>query len=574
MKTLIKLLRLAREYRSELIITVAALICASALSLVPPEVIRRFTAALTSPEGITTRLIVTYVLILVAAYFLRALCRFASMYKGHVAAWSFVAGLTLKIYDKYQSLSMKYYNDKQTGQLMSRMINDTRMLEVLIAHALPDLITNAITVIGVTVMIFLINPMLAAITVIPVPFVFWASSIFSKKIAPLFRINQRVLGELNGKVQDKLTGMREIQAFSQEKAEHEAMTKECGHYAYVNIHANFANAIFHPSVEFLTCMGTVAVVGIGGALALSGHLSVADTVGFFMYLTLFYTPLSTLARLVEDISSSVAGGERVLQVLEEESDVKQKENAEVLENPVGKIEFENVTFSYDGTDEVLKDISFTAEPGQMIALVGPTGVGKTTIVSLLERFYDVKSGAVRVDGHDVRDLTLDSLRASMSMVLQDVFLFNGTIAENIAYGAGKCPREEIIEAAKIACADEFINTTPDGYDTLIGERGVRLSGGQKQRIAIARAVLRRSPILIMDEATSAVDTETEAAIREAVGKLVGSRTMIVIAHRLSTVMKADKIIVLDDGKICETGTHEELIAKGGLYSRLCGAQIK
>lgn len=572
MKIIKRFLILARSHWGELAITVAALIVTSAMNLVTPEVVRQFTARLTDAESLTAKIIITYSVVLLAAYLLRSLCRFVSMYVGHIAAWSFVGELTLKVYDKLQSLSLRYYQDKQTGQLMSRMVNDTRLLEVLIAHALPDMITNVLVIVGVAVMIFLINPVLALITLIPVPFVVFAGTIFSKKVAPLFRINQRVLGELNGVLQDNLSGMKEIQAFGQENTEHEKMAKDCKHYSFVNIHANFANAIFNPSVEFLTSVGTVIVIGMGGALAMGGKMSVSDIVGFLMYLGLFYTPLASLARLAEDIQTAYAGGTRVLEVLDTESEVKDAPDAEDIGNVRGRIEFKNVVFGYSDKENVLDGVSFSAEPGEMVALVGPTGVGKTTAVSLIERFYDTQSGSVDIDGHDVKKVTTESLRRNISLVLQDVFLFNGTIAENIAYGNKSASCTELENAAKIAHAYDFIMKMPEGFNTLIGERGIRLSGGQKQRIAIARAVLRNTPILILDEATSAVDTETEADIQAAIEQLAGTKTIIVIAHRLSTVMKSDRIIVLENGKIAEQGRHGELLAQGGLYSRLCRVQ--
>lgn len=560
---------MAKSHWGELLITVIALIGSSATSLVTPEVIRRMTASLTDPQGISASSLMQFSLILIGAYLLRGALRFVAMYVSHIAAWNFVGELTLKVYDKYQSMSMRYYQDKQTGQLMSRMVNDTRLLEVLIAHSLPDLISNILVIIGVTVMIFIINPFLAMLTLIPVPFVLFVSSFFSKKVAPLFRINQEVLGDLNGVLQDNLSGMKEIQAFGKENYEHGKMLDNTKYYSFVNIRANKANAIFHPSVEFLTSLGTVIVVGVGGLLAMNGKILTSDIVGFFVYLSLFYQPLAVLARLVEDVQTSLAGARRVAEVLDSKSEIEESPDAYDLSSVEGNISFEHVSFDYINGEHVLKDISFTAKKGQMIAIVGPTGVGKTTIVSLLERFYDPLSGKITIDGHNLKDITLHSLRNNISLVLQDVFLFNGTIEENIAYGVENYTRENVVDAAKTAYADEFISKMPNGYDTVVGERGVRLSGGQKQRIAIARAVLRNTPILILDEATSSVDTETESNIQEAIEKLMDNRTIIVIAHRLTTVMKADNIIVLEKGSVVEQGTHKELFEKGGLYSKMC-----
>lgn len=564
-----RMLKMAKPWWGELVVTVISLLAASLLSLVTPEAIRKLTALLETPEDATTALILKYCTILVGAYLLRAICRFLSMWQAHVAAWNFVGYLTSLCYDKLQSLSMRYYSDKQTGEIMSRMINDTRQLEVLIAHSLPDMATNVIVVAGVAVMIFRINPPLALYTLIPVPFILLLSRLFTTKVAPLFKINQEVLAGLNGHTQDNLSGMKEIQAFGKEGRESLGMKDYCRHYSFVNIRANFYNAMYHPAVEFITSIGTVIVMGAGGYFVMRGRMSTADIVGFFMYLSLFYSPLSALARLAEDIQVSKACGNRVLELLDTESEIKEEDDAKDIPTCSGDVRFDNVVFGYSGDSKVLDGISFDVKPGKMLALVGATGVGKTTIVSLLERFYDPQSGKITIDGHDIRHATLSSLRKNISIVLQDVFLFNGTVYENIAYGAENATEEEVYAAAKTACADEFIREMPEGYMTKIGERGVRLSGGQKQRIAIARAVLRKTPILVLDEATSAVDNETEAQIQKAIENLSGSHTLIVIAHRLTTIMKADDIIVLRDGKIAEEGTHDELMKKGGIYCGMC-----
>ncbi|MDD6463164.1 MAG: ABC transporter ATP-binding protein [Clostridiaceae bacterium] len=567
MKDLKRYLIMAKPYWGLLVLTVAALIGVSAVSLVTPEMVRRLTAMLT--EGTATKeRVITYAVILLAAYVAKAFLTFISKFKAHEAAWKFVGDLMLRVYGKLQTLSMRYFGDKQTGEIMSRVINDSRNMETLIAHALPDLFSNILIVIMVTIMIFTINPILAALSLIPVPFIVFVSAKFSGRVHSLFRRNQEVLADLNSKVQDDVSGIREIQSFGREDYEYNSMKECCKYYSYVNIRANFFAAIFHPSIEFLTSIGSVLVMGIGGALAMKDVLTVSDVVGFFMYLSLFYSPIATLSRIVEDMQNAFAGGHRVLSILDMEPEIKDSENAVDIGRAKGEIEFRDVSFSYKESEPVLKNLSFKVETGKMVAFVGATGVGKSTIVSLMERFYDPVCGSVLLDGKDIRDITVESLRRNISMVLQDVFLFNGSIYDNIAFGNPSASRDEIIKAAETARVSDFVCRMPDGYDTVIGERGVRLSGGQKQRIAIARAILKNTPVLILDEATSAVDNETEALIQQAIDELSKSRTVVVIAHRLSTVMKADNIIVLEDGKIAEQGNHKELLKLGGIYAKL------
>lgn len=576
MKNLKRYLMMAKPYWGTLILTVAALIGSSVVSLVTPEMVRKLTAALTEQTATKER-IISYAVILLAAYIAKAFLTFISKYKAHVAAWNFVGDMMSTVYNKLQTLSMRYFGDKQTGEIMSRVINDSRNMETLIAHALPDLLSNILMVILVAIMIFSINPILAAISLIPIPILLFVTSRFSGKVHKRFKRNQEVLADVNGRVQDSISGIREIQSFGREDEEAASMKKQCEYYSHVNIKANFAAAIFHPTIEFLTSVGTVLVMGIGGTLAMKNVLSVADVVGFFMYLSLFYSPIATLSRIVEDMQNAFAGGQRVLSILDMESEIKDSENAEDIGRARGNLEFKNVSFHYNEKEPVLRDISFKVGEGKMIAFVGATGVGKSTIVSLMERFYDPIEGSVMLDGKDIRDITIKSLRNNISLVSQDVFLFNGTIYDNIAFGNPKASREEIIKAATTARVSDFVDKMPEGYETVIGERGVRLSGGQKQRIAIARAVLKDSPVLILDEATSAVDNETEALIQQAIDELSKTRTVVVIAHRLSTVMKADNIIVLEKGKIAEQGNHNELLKQNGIYAKLCNVnsvQIK
>jgi ATP-binding cassette subfamily B protein len=551
-----------------------SLVGITAMNLIAPWYIKNMVSLLTEKfSDHTLHDLYIIAIILGVSYFIRMLFRFAYSYLSHVASWSVVAELRTTVYSHLQKLSLSYYHDKQTGQLMSRVINDTAVLEQLVAHSIPDLLTNVLIFIGVTVLLLFINVKLTLLTMMPMPLIFILTFLFSKRIRPFFRVAQQKLAELNATLQDNISGIREIQVFNQQERERDKIYDKSMQHAKTNLKALLLSAIFQPSIEFFTSIGTVIVVAFGGFLAVRNQLSIADIIGFLMYLSMFYAPIAVLARVTEEYQQAVAGAERIFEVLDEEPDIKNSPNAIAFKKVTGLIVYDNVSFSYDKDTNILSDISFQIQPGQMIAFVGPTGVGKTTVISLLARFYEPTSGRITIDGFDLKDVTLESLHDNISIVLQDVFLFNGSIAENIGYGCVNADHEDIVNAAKTACIDDFIQSLPDGYDTYIGERGVRLSGGQKQRLSIARAVLRNSPILIFDEATAAVDVETEAEIQKAILGLVGSRTVIVIAHRLSTVRRADKILVLSEGRLVESGTHDDLIASDGVYAHLCAADL-
>lgn len=571
------LLRFAKKYTWQLIITMASMLILVGAQLLIPWIIQRLIALVTeqqmSPE--TMDIVKQLTLIALIAFVARGVVQFLRSYMAHIAGWGVVSDARKFVYEHIQKLSLHFYEDKQTGQLMSRVVNDTDLFERMISHAIPDVLINVITFIGITIVLATINWRLTLYSMAPIPLIILALLAFSKFVRPAFRHRQQQVGELNAILNDSIAGIREIKAFNREDDQLERVEVGIENYRASLLNALRLMAIFQPFIDLSTSIGQLIVIFFGGRMALQGVLSVANLVAFFLYLEMFYQPIRALGMSWEHIQESMAGFDRVEELLSEKPDVTNPQNPQPLpRNLQGNIKFENVSFSYNGSDKVLENINLDIPASKVIALVGPTGVGKSTLVSLIPRFYDVDTGSIKLDGIDIRELNIDDLRRKISIVLQDVFLFHGSVKENLLFGNPQATDEEIIEAAKIANAHEFIASLPEGYNTIIGERGVKLSGGQRQRISIARAVLKNTPILILDEATSSVDTETELLIQQALERLMRGRTTIIIAHRLSTIRNADKIVVLKGKEIVEQGKHMELFANDGLYKRLYTVQEK
>ena len=573
MKLIFRLLREAKKYWRLLAVAVACIALLTAAQMSAPSIVQRLIKLIENEDPNLAQKALQLAVLLAIIYAVQSIATGLRNYMAHKAAWNFVSDMRVKLYNHYQNLSIDFYHDKQIGQLMSRVISDTTNLETLIAHAVPDMFVNTILFAGVAALLFTVNVKLALMSLTVLPVLAVTSRWFAKKVRPRFRAGQQVIGELSAELQDNLSGIREIKLFNQQEKEHGDVRGISLKHINALLSALKLGAIYHPGIEFVRSMGTVFVIGYGGYLAASNQITISVIVAFLMYIGIFYQPVSALARINEDIQNALAGAERIFEMLDIQPTVRDQPGALALANPRGDLAFDNVSFQYNENAEVLKNLSFAAKQGQIVALVGQTGVGKTTVVSLLGRFYDPVAGRILLDGHDLRDITLESLHDSMSIVLQDVFLFNGTVRENICYGQPDASDEQVERAARLAHAHEFIEGLENGYDTMIGERGIKLSGGQKQRLSIARAILRDRPILILDEATSSVDVETEQLIQAAMDKVMENRTTIIIAHRLSTVKKADNIIVLENGEIAESGTHEQLLALGGIYAGYNQSQV-
>lgn len=549
MKSVFRIIRAAGRWKRSIIISTVMLFLVAAVNLITPMIAREVISLVEPGDTAVTMTIWYMAAFLLALFVSRSVCSFIYGYCSHFAAFQVIAKLRKESYENLQRLSPKYYHDKQTGQLLARVYDDTWSLENLIAHAIPDLITNIVTFVGAMVFMFVINPTLAALMCIPLPLIV-VISIFTRKMRKHWRKHRQVGGELMAMLSDNIQGMKEVQVFNRQKYEMHRIQQKVDAHSRLFFTGVFWVYMMHSFMNFIQGTGQVILILFGGLMALNGHVGAADITAMLMYGGLLYVPVAGLARIVEDIQIGSIAGARVFEILDAKSDIVDTPNARDVGALEGNIEFKDVSFDYVANISILKNVSFTARAGEMVALVGSTGAGKTTIAALLARFYDVTGGSVMIDGIDIRDMTLESLRRQISIVLQDVFLFNGTITENIAYGRSDVVSEaEIIEAAKVAAVHDFIDSLPDKYNTIVGERGTRLSGGQKQRIAIARAVLRKSPILILDEATSSVDNETEREIQKAIDQIVGSRTLIVIAHRLTTIEKADKVLRLEKGSI-------------------------
>lgn len=570
----------ARKYTGTLSITILSMLLLVGVQLFIPWIIKTLIAQVTTFAGQNAgfpssamEIIVRLTLAAMLVYVLRAGLQFLRSYLAHVAGWGVVADVRKHIYEHMQRLSLRFYEDKQTGQLMSRMVNDTDLFEQLIAHAVPDVLVNVLTLVGVSVVLFSLNWRLTLLSMIPIPLVIISLRVYARYVRPAFRERQKELGNLNALLNDNISGIREIKAFTREETELQRVGMGIDRYRSSLLAALKLMATFQPFMDLTSSVGNLIVIFFGGQMAFAGILPIADLVAFFLYLEIFYQPVRNLGAAWEAIQGALAGADRVADLLEEEPELMNQAGASALPaRSEGNISFQDVTFFYKEGETILEGINLDIPAHKVVALVGPTGVGKSTLVSLIPRFYDASSGSIQLDGQDIRTLTLESLRSQISIVLQDVFLFNGTVRDNILFGRPDASEQEVITAARIANAHEFISGLSDGYDTMIGERGVKLSGGQKQRLSIARAVLKDTPILILDEATSSVDTETELLIQQALERLMVGRTTIIIAHRLSTIRNAHKIVVLEGKRVVETGTHDQLIKQDGLYHRLSTIQ--
>jgi subfamily B ATP-binding cassette protein MsbA len=476
------------------------------------------------------------------------------------------------LYGHIQRLSLTEYDKTRTGDLISRVTSDIDSIQDFINSALFGILISTLTLLGMMGIMFYINWRFTLIALSVAPGLFLVVFFFTRRIKKSSRAVRKKESELLSTVEEVLTSVRVVKAFAREDYEERKFTSQSRDNVEIALQARSIKAKLSPLVEVIVALGTCLVLWYGARLTLSGQLSVPLLVLFLAYLGMMYKPMRDLSKMTDTVSKASVGFERIKEVLEIESRVRDLPQAQRAPRLKGKIEFDRVSFRYEEDTPVLKDISFTIEPGQVAAVVGPSGTGKTTIISLIPRFYDPRSGQVRIDGKDVRQFTMKSLREQISFVLQDTLLFRATVWENIAYGKPEASREEITHAAEVANANEFIEKMPEGYDTMLGERGVTLSGGQRQRIAIARAVIRDTPILILDEPTSGLDAASEEAVIEALDRLMKNRTTILIAHHLGTIRHADVIFVVNESELAEQGTHEELLAKGGVYAEMYKTQ--
>jgi len=509
-----------------------------------------------------------------ALYVIRMICNYIVDYWGHVVGVRMEYDMRKEIFSHLQSLSFSYFDKVRTGKIMSRVVSDLREISELAHHGPEDLFISLITLVGSFILLLSINVYLTLIVFAFVPFIIWFGMNRRLKMAHAFKSVRKKIATVNANLENSISGIRVAKSFTNEEYEMEKFDEGNAEFKQAREEAFRTMAEMTAGVNFLNNMLKIALLGFGGYFVFKDWLTLGSLVAYFLYIDLFFQPIRRLMMFMQQFEAGMAGFERFIEIMEIKPEITEKKEAVELKDITGNISIENVTFSYDEKDYIIEDCSFEVPAGKTIALVGPSGGGKTTICHLIPRFYDISAGAIKVDGHDIRDVTLESLRKNIGNVQQDVFLFAGSIRDNIAYGKGNATEEEIIEAAKHANIHDFIMTLEDGYDTYIGERGIMLSGGQKQRISIARVFLKNPPILILDEATSALDNETEVKIQESLEALSVGRTSLVIAHRLSTIKHADEILVITREGIIERGSHDALIKKGGYYSKLYNAQFK
>lgn len=576
MKTLKRFIHYYAPYRAIFFLDLLCATVISAIDLAYPQILRTLTNTLfTKSRSTILSALIPIAIGLFLMYVLQSLCKYYVSCQGHMMGARMERDMRQQLFDHYEQLSFSYYDQHNSGQMMSKLVSDLFDISEFAHHGPENLFISIVKIVGSFVFLFLINWRLAIPLAILVVCMFFFSLKQNRRMQQTFLENRRKIGDVNASLQDTLAGIRVVQSFANEdierqkfyKSNHDFLKSKDDNYRCMGSFMSWN--LFFQGMMYLTTLV------FGGFLISNGLMNVGDLAMYALYIGIFISPIQILVELTEMMQKGLSGFRRFLDVMDTKPEIEDAKDATPLTNVQGRVSYENVSFHYSDDDTpVLSDVSFQIEAGKSIALVGPSGSGKTTICSLLPRFYDVTEGRITIDGKDVRSLTLNSLRNQIGLVQQDVYLFCGTVRENIAYGKPDATMDEIIDAAKKANIHDFIEELPDGYDTFVGERGTRLSGGQKQRISIARVFLKNPPILILDEATSALDNESERWIQQSLEELAKNRTTITIAHRLSTIRNADEILVVADNRICERGTHDELVAKNGIYAHYYEMQFE
>jgi subfamily B ATP-binding cassette protein MsbA len=574
MSVLKRLFSYLKPYWKQLILVAVLLLLWTGLELLPPLFQRAIIDGVIGDSDASR--LGPLILVMVGAYVALQLVSAGDLYLRHALGERFILDLRVQLYAYLQRLSLSYFERTSTGEIMSRITNDVNALEQFVTHGSSLTVVDLLRLVGTATVLLWLDWRLALIVMLPVPLLGVALRLFNRRVRPVYRQVRDRLGHINARLQDNIAGMRVIQAFGQERAVLGRFADESQAYYRARVRGIRIWSTFFPAIRLVASLGTILVLAAGARRVINGELSLGTLVAFLSYATSFYQPINRLIEVDDVFQQAIAAGERIFELLDEVPEIQDAPGAIALPQIQGEIKFEGINFRY-GADKdgyVLHNVTFHVHPGQVVALVGPSGAGKTSIANLISRFYDPTRGQVLIDGRDLRVVQIKSLRGHIAVVLQETFLFNTSVRDNLLFAKPNATEEEMIAAARAAYAHEFIVALPDGYDTEIGERGVKLSGGQKQRLALARAILADPRILILDEATSSVDAEAEYLIQQALDRVLQGRTAIVIAHRLSTIRNADKIIALEQGRIREVGDHHELIARGGLYSNLYQRQVE
>ena len=572
MKSLLRVLGYLKPYKRAVSLTLGFATVTTLLDLIPPWIIKVIIDQLIDDSG--TFMIYWVVIGLIGVYFFRNFLNYQRIIFNNRLEQNVVFDMRSNVYKALNGLSINYFENKSTGELMSRINDDVNYVERIFVDGVEQVVTAFLTLTGITIILFYLHWKLALVSLLPIPFLLWGACTYTKKAHGLYHTVRESAAKMNARLQDSISGIREIFAFNRQLHEISRFEKRSRDYCDSNLKVMSLWAIYSPTMMFLGSLGTVLILLYGIGLVRSAEITIGSLVAFIGYLALFYTPINQLHSVNHMLQHALASGERVFEIIDRQPDVKEISDAILPSTNIqGEIEFKNVSFSYVKDKPIIKNLSLKIQPGEKIALVGHTGSGKSTLIKLLLRFYDINSGNINVDGYSIGDLKIAYLREQIGMVSQDPYLFNGTVAENILYGNVEASRDEMTKSALAANASNFIKNLPQGYDTLIGERGVKLSGGEKHRIAIARTLLKDPPILILDEATASVDTETETKIKDALVSLTAGRTTILIAHRLSTLEGANRILVMRSGELVESGTHGSMINSKTEYAQLFRSQM-